>query len=257
MDVENQELGSFSPVSNPLVLAAIQRAQRHSREQVSRRLVAEHLGFVHSPVTSRRLRPQLESLQAAGSLERTRKFGQDRWALTPTGRRRLAAARRAGKVGELPESPQHREWRHAREEAGKQFDGFRGLVYAVLDEAYAAATSPTGASSDQWFAFSERLRCAFWLLGSATYCLDEWPEPDDARADRDEDLPAGRRTWDWDEYESLARGDSPRPASRDPGRRPEGPHVDRAGATRISAGRPAPARAGQSDLRPALGLSAS
>jgi hypothetical protein len=31
------------------------------------------------------------------------------------------------------------------------------------------------------FELSKRLQAAFWLLGSATYCRDEWPEPDDAR----------------------------------------------------------------------------
>ena len=47
-------------------------------------------------------------------------------------------------------------------------------------------------------------------MGSVTYCLREWPEPDDARADKN-DAPSGqvgRRSFvDWGLYEALARGD--------------------------------------------------
>jgi hypothetical protein len=39
--------------------------------------------------------------------------------------------------------------------------------------------------SDAWFDVAERLRRAAWLVGSASYCLCEWAEPDDAQADID------------------------------------------------------------------------
>ncbi len=209
MDAEGCELGPFTPVSDALILAAVQRAQRHGPKQVARWRIAEHLGFVHSSATTRRLRPQLESLREAGSLERTRKHGRYQWTLTPKGRRRLAAARRAGRVGELPESPQHRRWRHAREEAEQRIDDFRTLTYQTLDAAEAVAEPAEGPGSETWFAMGDRLAAIFWLMGSATYCLVEWAEPDDARADSD-DPPPGRRgrrgTPDWPGYEKRARG---------------------------------------------------
>lgn len=211
MDAEGLELGPFKPVPDALVLAAIRRAQRHGRKEVPRWRVAEHLGFVHNSATTRRLRPQLESLRAAGSLERVRKHGQYQWTLTPTGSRRLAAARRAGRVGELPESPQHREWRHAREEAERRYDDFRTLLYLTLEAAEDAAEPAIGPGSEAWFELGERLRATFWLMGSVTHCRDEWPEPDDARADRD-DPPLGqqgrRGTSDWKAYEKRAKGGS-------------------------------------------------
>jgi hypothetical protein len=46
-------------------------------------------------------------------------------------------------------------------------------------------------------------------MGSVTYCRDEWPEPDDVRADRDDTLGRllGRRNFeDWERYEAQANG---------------------------------------------------
>lgn len=209
---EGAEPRPFEPVPDLLVLAAIQRAQRHrAKRPAPRWVVAEHLGFVHNANTTRRLRPQLESLRKAGSLKPLREHRVEVWALTPTGTRRLAAARRAGRVGELPESPQHREWRHAREEAKERYDDFRTLLYEALEAAEDAVEPATGPSSETLFELSGRLKAAFCLLGSATYCRDEWPEPDDARSDREPlDHPRlGRRnTIDWKAYEKKAKGGS-------------------------------------------------
>lgn len=204
MSTESHELGPFEPVPDALVLAAVQRAERHVRKHVPHRLVAEHLGFAPGPGVTRRLRPQLESLQAAGSLERTRKHGQEVWSLTSTGRRRLGAARRAGKVGELPESPQHRRWRRARAAAEARFDDFRTLAYEILEAAEDALEPTEGPGAEELFELSERLRAAFRLLGSATYGRSEWPEPDDARADRaagevDQQGRGGIPNWKHDE----------------------------------------------------------
>jgi hypothetical protein len=91
MDTEGQELGPFHPVPDVQVLATIQRAERHAPESMLRQDIAAHLGFARSPATSRRLRPQLESLRVAGSLERSRKYSLELWGLTPTGRRRLGS----------------------------------------------------------------------------------------------------------------------------------------------------------------------
>jgi hypothetical protein len=43
-----------------------------------------------------------------------------------------------------------------------------------------------GVRSDAWFALTERLQAACSQLGSATYCLSEWAEPDDASPDVDD-----------------------------------------------------------------------
>lgn len=95
MKIKGQDLGSYQPVSDELVLAAVQR--RHETK-VRHYHVAEHLGFVHNGATSRGLRPQLEALKAEGSLRTTREQGKDVFALTRRGSGRLGAARRAGKV---------------------------------------------------------------------------------------------------------------------------------------------------------------
>jgi hypothetical protein len=187
------------PVSDVLLLAAVERAQRHharGEEGVLWRDVLAHLGLAHSPLTTRRLRPQRDALLAAGLLSCSRRHGLDVWAITGAGRGRFSRARHAGEAGELPESPQHREWHDAREAAADRIDEFRARTRSVLGEAESLLVSEC-ASSDAWFELAERLRRVCWTLGSATYCLREWPEPDDAHADTDEH--GGRRNirrWD-------------------------------------------------------------
>ncbi len=181
------ELRSFEPVSDILVLAAIDRGERHSQvEGVQRAHIAGHLGFVHSAVTTRRLRPQVDALIAAGAVRRFQRGGSNVWGLTSSGRRRLTRARRAagGSLG-LPESPQHWKWRHARAEAAERFDGLRQEVRDSLKEAQSLLDDGQ-ARADDWIGLSTRLqkRCA--RLGAATYRLHEWAEPDDMHADIDE-----------------------------------------------------------------------
>jgi hypothetical protein len=111
-----------------------------------------------------------------------RRQGHNVVGITSAGRRALAQAGITGKRIELPES------RHARSVAGERTDGFRQQVRAALDETHRLLdTEP----SDTWFGLAGRLETECGQLGSATYCLREWPEPDDVRADGDEVL--GRR----------------------------------------------------------------
>jgi hypothetical protein len=196
------ELRRFEPVTDAVVLAAIDRAERHGRwrgDGVGVDDIAEHLGFVHNSWTSRCLRPHIDTLIEAGALVRSIRCGCVVWVLTDRGRRRAARARR--KVV-LPESPQHRVWRHTREKAGERIDGLRGQVRLALDDAIALIDAGPG-DSEAWFDLCERLQRACWRLGSATYCLSEWGEPDDAHADvddRDEKSGASRyrrSTRDW------------------------------------------------------------
>jgi len=209
MDAESQELRPFEPVPDLLVLAAVERAELHTRKGVRHQEVASHLGFLSGSATTRQLRPQLESLREASSLEKGRRYGQDQWTLTSDGAGRLAAARGDGDVGELPESPQHRLWRRARKAAEERYDDFRTLAFVTLEATEKTAEPAVGADSETWFELSVRLGAALWLMGSVTYCLREWPEPDDACADRN-DAPSGqvgRRNFvDWKLYEALATG---------------------------------------------------
>jgi hypothetical protein len=200
----DSELGRFEPVSNALVLAAVERAERHrerEREGVMMSDIAEHLGFVHVSWTSRRLRPQFDALIAEGSLARSRRHGVVVWGLTAVGRGELERTRRAGEVGELPESPQHRAWRHARATAGERIDDFRTEARQALEEA-AMLLDAEGARSDAWFGVAGRLQASCWRVGSATYCLREWREPDDGRPDVDDRCDTGDERLD---AEELAR----------------------------------------------------
>jgi hypothetical protein len=197
-ELYRSDLTAVEPVSDVQILAAIDRAEAHDRNQIpdaGRWDIAAHLGFVHNSWTTRRLRPQMDALRAAGRIRDVRRLGLDLVALTSTGRRALGKARSAGEVS-LPESPQHRIWRHSRTVAGDRIDGFHQALRVSVTE-LGALLDAGQTSSDAWFTFGKRLSAECRRLGSATYCLSEWAEPDDAAADVDEVL--GRRNvWQWD-----------------------------------------------------------
>jgi hypothetical protein len=99
----------------------------------------------------------------------------------------------------LPEAPQHREWRTARTAATERIDVIRERLRDTLSDADKLLDSAQGGDSDSWFALSSRLSTRCDRPGSATYCLREWPEPDDAHADRDDSSEDndGRRSFYW------------------------------------------------------------
>jgi len=193
------DLRPFEPVSDAQLLGAIDRAEVHDEhDHASRSDIAAHLGFAHNSWTTRRLRPQLDALRSAGRIRDVRRCGLNLLALTAAGRRALGKARSAGEAV-LPESPQTRIWRHSHTIAHEQIDAFCQALRGSLAEA-GALLDTEKVPSDAWFDLAERLRKACWQLGSATHCLHEWPEPDDSRADTDEDTRfRGRRNvWKWD-----------------------------------------------------------
>jgi hypothetical protein len=193
------DLRPFELVSDAQLLGAIDRAEVHDEHaHASRADIAAHLGFVHNSWTTRRLRPQLDALRSAGRVRDVRRYGLNLLALTAAGRRALGKARSAGAVI-LPESPQHRIWRHSRTLAHEQIDGLRQTLRGSLAEA-GALLGAERVPSDAWFDLAERLRKACWQLGSATHCLHEWPEPDDSRADTDKEawFRGRRNVWQWD-----------------------------------------------------------
>jgi hypothetical protein len=80
--------------------------------------------------------------------------------------------------------------------AGDRIDGFREALRTSIAEV-GALLDAQQTPSEAWFEFGKRLSAECKRLGSATHCLFEWAEPDDARADVDEVL--GRRNvtgWD-------------------------------------------------------------
>jgi hypothetical protein len=178
-----------NPTATPstgLLLAAIDRAyrQRHHRDAGGVSLVAikEHLGLPHNGATTIRLRPLWQQLEAEQLVAYERRKGKDTWQITGAGQLHLAATGAHG----LPESPQHARWREAPTAASQRITGFRGGLRGTLDEAIALLEAGHGTDSTTWFALSERLRQAGRLFASSTYCLREWPEPDESRADMDE-----------------------------------------------------------------------
>jgi hypothetical protein len=176
-------------IPDELLLAAARRAEVHRGGEpgVTLPSIKVHLGIVHNAGTTRRLRPQVNALVEAGLLERGRRHGLDTLVVTRKGRRRLSALRSAGELGELSEAPQHRAWRETRELAAGRVDEFRDHLRDVLVEAN-AALGAAALDSDAWFEMSERLQRASWRLASAIYCLREWAEPSDAKADTDDRL---------------------------------------------------------------------
>jgi hypothetical protein len=180
------------PVADAVVLAAIERAARHEQlEGVQWSRIVEHLGFVHGPWTTRSLRPQVDTLIAAGLVERSVRHGSDVWGLTRAGRVRLAHIGVAGDAVELPEAPQHRKWRHAQVEASSRIEVVREHLRRTLEDA-TVLLDGGDADSEAWFEMSARLQEQCKRLGCATYCLHEWAEPDDSNADVDE-FPLRRR----------------------------------------------------------------
>lgn len=184
------ELRAFAhPVSNGLVLAAVERAEVHrARDEpgVFPRDVFQHMGFAYNAATTRQFRPHLDALIAAGLLEVASRRKIDMWVLTRAGHCALVEARVKDEAAMLPESPQHRKWRHSREAACDRIEGYREELRALLDEADALLDAGTTTHSDLWFDLAARLAAPATNVGAAIYCLLEWPEPEDARPDVDD-----------------------------------------------------------------------
>lgn len=199
-------------LSDGLILAALERAERHRHRGGSRSLypsVAErhslgdapgvvysalvaHLGLRMGSGAGRRVRPRIRELEAAGLVRASKRRGAVVYTLSPLGWKRLVAARRAGEVGALPESPQHRAWREARRESEERIEEFRDAVWVSLDET-AGLLAHQDPPSEAWFVLGEHLQRACGQLGSATHCLREWNEPDDSSTDVDDGPRRGRR----------------------------------------------------------------
>jgi hypothetical protein len=180
-----------------LVLAAIERAARHRSKEtpaVPVWAILEHLDIARRSAAARYIGSRLDVLEAAGSLKRARRHGAPTWELTDDGCLRLQQAQREGWLAALPESPQHRAWRNARTTAAQEIERFHRGLREQLQASVLLLDADPPPQSDTWLELAESLQRSCRRVGSASYCLYEWPEPDDARADLDEGLdPADER----------------------------------------------------------------
>src|SRR5579864_4791320 len=123
--------------SDELLLAAIDRADRHrgrpEEPGVVLATVKEHLGLPRAGWTTRRLRPQLTALQAAGLIRQSRRRSSDVTTLTTTGHQRLDALPEV--IASLPEAPQHQAWHAAHTAASERISQLRQELRETLDEA--------------------------------------------------------------------------------------------------------------------------
>jgi hypothetical protein len=182
----------YEPVPDELVLAAIDRADRHSRSArrelgVSWQQLVSHLGFVHNSWTTRNLRPQVDALIADRLVTKSKAHSRLWWKLTEAGRRRVAQARRAGEPA-LPPSPQRRLWREYQSLAREEIGRVREDVGRELDDALRLLNEGKG-DSEVWRSIGKSLAVECSRLASAVFCLNEWAEPDDENPDRDNRSP--------------------------------------------------------------------
>jgi hypothetical protein len=180
--------------SAELVLAAVERAERHragGTAAVPVWTILEHLDVARRSAAARHVRSQLEALCVPGRLECSRRHGVLTWQITDAGRRQLRRARRSDRAPILPESPQHRVWRNAHTSAGQEIERFRAELHDQLRTARLLLDADPRPLSDAWLELAEELSRSCRLVGSASHCLYEWAEPDDAHADVDDDVDPG------------------------------------------------------------------
>jgi hypothetical protein len=171
------------PVSDLLVLAAIDRAERQEQvDGVQWGHIPMHLGFPSAAATTRKLRLQVDALTDAGAIRQSRRRGCNVWGLTDAGRAGLAAVRNVGKLLELPEAPQHREWRQARAKAAREIEWLRDQLRSALEREQ-SSLSDGQADPRAWLDHGERVQGRCLQLASAYYCLHGWLEPDGAEPD--------------------------------------------------------------------------
>jgi DNA-binding PadR family transcriptional regulator len=184
-------------IPDETVLAAVSRAQLHTdrSEGVPLPRIKQHLGLRHIGWTTQQLRPQLDRLVADGLLRYEWRRSKHTWKITPPGKRR------ASPFTELPESPQHSAWRRGRVLAEQEIKRVWTRALDSVEAAEGAVNNLTKVkpTSRTYRELGAQLRGAFEDLASATYCLNEWAEPDDQQADVETDDVRGLRRTHWGE----------------------------------------------------------
>jgi hypothetical protein len=182
------------PIGTPcdeLILAATDRAARHRARDTSAVpvwAILDHLALTRRSAGARHVRARLNAMHAAGWLESARRHGTATWELTRAGQRRLQNMRHVSELPALPESPQHRAWRNAHTTAGQEIERFRTGLRERLREAALLLDTDPSPRSDDWLELADALQRAARRMASASHCLYEWAEPNDASADLDDGL---------------------------------------------------------------------
>ena len=175
-------------IPDMLVLAAIDRAVRHGREDsqaVPKSRIIAHLDIRPRSRLSIQVGTLLKALTTNGLVEPRRELGMDVWRVTSEGRWRLDQALAACEPPELPEAPQHRAWRKRRALAAQKMELFRAELDEALSDGWLLLQETNApANSDMWDALGKRLQRCCSNVASSIYCLHEWNEPRDDRADR-------------------------------------------------------------------------
>jgi hypothetical protein len=174
--------------SAEFVVAAIDRAiTQHPRRvsDVPAGAIAQHLAVSRRSGAWRLARRRVFELEDGGELEKRRRHGIDVWALTAAGRDRLARAIRDGRPPVLPDSPQHERWRDARRLAGAEAERYKAELSEACEDGLRMLREPSVTATD-WLALAVRLRLGAERVGAVTFCLREWPEPQEADPDTTE-----------------------------------------------------------------------
>jgi hypothetical protein len=173
-------------ISDVLLLAAIDRAERHEQsEGAPRWVILEHLGLqVGSAANTGLLREPMKRLLDAGKITKANRHGHHVWGLTPAGRRSLSRLRTSGTSPVLPEAPQRRIWREARAKAAHEIRPARQQLRGMLKLA-GALLRDDEANVEQWQQMGRDLAKQCSVIATATFSLREWEEPHDTRSDRE------------------------------------------------------------------------
>jgi hypothetical protein len=183
--------GMPARITPVLVLSAVERAERQRPSPpptgppgVTLGEILDHLAAPRRSATAREVRATLAALADEAAVEHARRRGVGVFTLAARGRRRLTQARRGrGASPVLPESPQHRAWREARELSARALPVMRARLQATLAATATALDNDQSERSDTWLALAERLRGEARAIGCALHCLRDWPEPVEAGPD--------------------------------------------------------------------------
>ena len=77
-------------------------------------------------------------------------------------------------------------WRRYDPYQVASIERFRADARAQIERGARMLDDETPGPSDAWLELAEALRRSCWRVASASHCLYEWEEPEDARADVDE-----------------------------------------------------------------------
>jgi hypothetical protein len=165
------------PLSDELVCAAVDRALRHLlASEVCAADIADHLGLPTDRSALSGVVSVLDSMTNRGLLDQVDAGRLALWRLLEAGRDLVAAgAKRLARI----ESPDHRDWRVARERATANLDQVRLALSREMAQLARLLSTPE-VPATTWLAVSKRITQLTHGMAVATHVLHERPEPFDA-----------------------------------------------------------------------------